>query len=113
MARLYSNATDTEGFERLISAFHEALHRATGSPLQLRMIHGEGPIAYVLDAEAAQALGLAKAVLKLPGVPPTQFIDSNDVLAHVLLLCQVHFKRCVLSTIMHGWLMVGAGIFAS
>jgi hypothetical protein len=57
------------------------------------MIHGDGPIAYVLDAEAAQALGLAKAVLKLPGVPPTQFIDSNDVLAHVLLLCQVHFKR--------------------
>jgi hypothetical protein len=57
------------------------------------MIHGVGSITYVLDAEAAQALGLEKAVLKLPGVPPTQFVDENNVLAHVLLLCRVHFKR--------------------
>lgn len=61
--------------------------------MRLRMIHGVGSITYVLDAEAAQALGLEKAVLKLPGVPPTQFVDENNVLAHVLLLCRVHFKR--------------------
>jgi hypothetical protein len=63
--------------------------------MRLRMIHGEGPIAYVFDAEAAQALGLAKAVRALPGFNPARFGDDNDVLAHVLLLCRVHFMRWV------------------
>jgi hypothetical protein len=93
VARVYSNASNTNDFEFLIRAFHDGLQAATGKPMHLRMIHGEGPIAYVFDAEAAQALGLAKAIRGLPGFDPARFGDDNDVLAHVLLLCRVHFIR--------------------
>jgi hypothetical protein len=50
-------------------------------------------MAYVFDAEATQALGLAQAIRRLPGVDGTQFIDDTDLLAHVLITCTVYFSR--------------------
>jgi hypothetical protein len=95
VARVYSDATDTVDYESLFDAFHQALYRATGKSLQLRSIHGSGPIAYVLDAEAAQALGLAKAVRRLPGVDSTRYPSDDILLAHILVTCQVHYDRYV------------------
>jgi hypothetical protein len=77
----------------MIEAFHDAVTEAMGHSIQLKGIHGKGPMAYVFDAEAAQALGLAKAIRHLPGVDSTQFTDDIDLLAHVLVTCLVHFNR--------------------
>jgi hypothetical protein len=93
VARVYSDATDTDAFEAMITGFHEALYKATGTPMKLWMIHNAGPITYIFDAKAAQALGLAKAILRLPGVDRFNFHNEHDILAHVLITCHVHFHR--------------------
>jgi hypothetical protein len=93
IARVYSYAKDNQEFQAMIEAFHDAVMLATGQPIQLKAIHGNGPTAYIFDAEAAQALGLAKAIRRLPGVDGTRFENDTDLLAHVLVTCLVHFNR--------------------
>ena len=93
VARIYSDATSQHDYAILLELFHQTIAASTGRPLQLRMIHGSGPIAYVLDADAAQALGLAKAIRRLPGFQESCFTNDHDILAHTLLTCHVHFKR--------------------
>jgi hypothetical protein len=96
IARVYSTATNQEHFSHLIDAFHTSIQAATGQSLRLQMIHGEGPTAYLFDAEAAQALGPANAVRRLPGFDATKFRTDLDILASVLLTCRVHFFQCVI-----------------
>jgi hypothetical protein len=99
IARVYSQAKDHQEFQALIEAFHDAVILATGQSIQLQTMHGKGLTAYVFDAEAAQALGLARAIRRLPGVDGTRFIDDTDLLAHILVTCTVHFNRYIRSWI--------------
>jgi hypothetical protein len=94
---VYSNASTTPDYVHHWSAFFEAIEAATGKPFQLKLVHGTNSrlIAVVTDAEIAQAQGLAKALLRTPGVDTTRFRDPLDILPCALVTCQVHFNRSV------------------
>jgi hypothetical protein len=93
VARIYSNATDTTAFTHLWKSFFDSVKTITGRSIELQMLHGHGSIAFVTDAEAAQALGLAQALMTLPGVKPGDWNTPEDILPYVLVTCKVHFNR--------------------
>jgi hypothetical protein len=96
IARIYCNRETQQAFTLMWLAFFQAVERVTGQKLLIKFIHKEGNlITIIMDGDAAQALGLGDALIKInePDVSGILTKDPDDMLSHILWTCTVHCDR--------------------
>ena len=96
--RSYCNVATREAFQLLWASFFKVVRDVTGKPLQFKAFHPTGTLLSVhLDAELAQAQGLADEIIENHNEPATTQVDNNigNILSCILRFCDTHEDRLV------------------
>jgi hypothetical protein len=102
LARFYCDRNNRDAFSRLFSELFRLIHELTGSIIKFFAFFPDDPDALlhaiILDAEAAQAQGLADELVvyvakNVPETNKTVPRNALDLLMMVLKTCYIHYWR--------------------
>ena len=94
-SRVYCNRQDHHAFGMMYTYLFETINRLSGKPLRFKKLDPSGTLAaIILDADAAQALGLGQFLITQnnpleTGIPN----EPYALVACVVKICRVHYFR--------------------
>ena len=84
----FTNTATTIAYQRIFNTLFDLVNQLTGSPPQIKHIHGNGWNCIIADLDYAQAKGLG---LALNNIDETKSWEEH--LTYIFKSCQVHYKR--------------------